>query len=193
MNIRLDRISARRAVHDAYAIQLRTSDPELRTVASSSRDISADAAWSGLQAGKIIAAIEAQPVHLGSWLVWAYGPRVSSFEMPAQARVFDWLSAVSQKEINESQRQYRVATQKKIRDVIAWTVMDYRHFQMTEEHLYPVSEIKKRCQIRHANWKRDFQLWFHWTWMLCEQLDQEGLAPLEDVLTEERRRLRTRS
>ena len=187
--IRLDRIGARQAIWEAYAIHLTSKgfdvlDQVVSTKTASNGSLICNAA----QAGKVIAVIERLPEHLRAWAVWAYGPRTKTFGLSAQGAFFEWLIQDVTIRLLESDRQYREATANKIRDVVAYTVMDYRHKVTTGLHLHPVSDIKKRCGIQHGNWKRDFVEWYDDYREVCNQLDRKVLLPLSNVLLEERRK-----
>ncbi|WOG28261.1 hypothetical protein [Endozoicomonas sp. 8E] len=81
----------------------------------------------------------------------------------------------------ESERNYRPATADKIRDVVALTVLNYRHFVSTDQYLYSDREVRKRCGIIRQNWCRDFAVWKHLYLDRCDQLDRVVLTVIADA------------
>ncbi|UYM16268.1 hypothetical protein [Endozoicomonas euniceicola] len=148
-------LSARQAIHDAYATNLTSKGFEINPVSfpssGNTRKQSNDSRiCHTVEAGIVIAAVEGLEEPFRSWAKWAYGPRTQEF-LPEQNRFFRWLDEDVARRLGESERQYREVTRQRIRDVVAYTVLDYRSFIISGRHLYPVSEIIKRCRIQRQN------------------------------------------
>ncbi len=212
--------SARQAIHDAYALNLRSREFEVSQVAPIKKpDFSAflrsahrrkketrkqllsehnpvgyyredrsgkqnnnHRVADTVEAGMIISVVERLPEPIKSWAVWAYGPRTQDF-LPEQARFFRWLDGDVMANVEAIDRVYREATRHKIRDVVAFTVLDYRSYILSERHLYPVSLIINRCRIQRQNWKRDFKPWHDYYWRLCDEyLDRYCLPAVGKVI-----------
>ena len=172
--------SARQAIHDAYAIHLTSKGFEVNPLASrmGSHSIKQEndlLICNAVEAGKIIAAVEKLDEPFRSWAKWVYAPRTEHF-MPEQGRFFQWLEQDVTENLAKSERDYREATKQRIRDVVAYTVMDYRSYVTNGQHLYPASLIIKKCRIQRQNWKRDFQEWHGVYWKMCDEyLDKTAL------------------
>ena len=179
--------SARQAIHDAYALHLTGKsigiDPrEFWQEGSSKKPDNNRQVCDAVEAGMIIAAVERLEEPYCSWAKWAYGPRVEQ-TLPEQARFFHWLEQDVMNRLVGMERNYRQATRDKIRDVVAYTVLDYRSYAVTERHRYPVKRIIKRCKIHRGNWQRDFQPWHDHYWNFCDrQLDRTVLIPVARVV-----------
>ena len=196
MAIRLDQLGARSAIHDAYSIQLRSKGFDAFEPRIGGTGFDSDyAICDGVMAGRVMALVDALPDLLRHWLVWMYCPavkatnllqshgiRLSVSEHAAQGKVFSWLNDEVGIRLLESDKKYRSATLTKIRDVVAWTVLDYRESICTDKHPYPVSEIKKLCGIAHNNWRRDFACWHQVALDICDALDREALRPVGKML-----------
>lgn len=129
-----------------------------------------------VEAGKIISVVESLEDPFRSWAKWAYGPRTQEY-LPEQRRFFEWLDNDISENFASIDRKYREATQAKIRDMVAYCVMDYRSYILSGNHLYPISLIISKCGIIRQNWKRDFQPWHHYYWCLCDEyLDKASLS-----------------
>ena len=212
--------TARQAIHDAYALHLRSKGFEVNQVSAVSKpDWSAQMAriqrmkeqprvaalaefapvghyrgdqsvkldtdrliWDSVQAGRVIAAVEALPMPMRDWVVWCYGPWGHAFEMNAQASLFGWISEQLDAAITGCQRRYRQVVVGKIRNVVAYTIIDYRHWMATDQHLYSNKAIKKNCRIQHGNWSRDFKQWQLWAHRLSDELDAKALPSVGKVL-----------
>ncbi len=179
--------SARQAIHDAYAIHLTSKGFEVNPLAfqAGSQSIKLDnnlLICNAVEAGKVIAAVENLDEPFRSWAKWAYGPRTEHL-LPEQRRFFQWLEQDVTDKLAESDRDYRESTQRRIRDVVAYTVLDYRSYVTNGQHLYPTSLIIKKCRIQKQNWKRDFQRWQVDFWELCDvSLDRRALFPMNCLL-----------
>ena len=91
--------------------------------------------------------------------------------------------------VGKSERDYREATKQRIRDVVAYTVMDYRSYMTNGRHLYPTSLIIKKCRIQKQNWRRDFQKWHDSYWTLCDDvLDRQALCLLAILIDHDLRK-----
>ncbi|MCW7553322.1 hypothetical protein NX722_11865 [Endozoicomonas gorgoniicola] len=180
-------LSARQAIHDAYATNLTSKGFEINPVSfrssGNTRKQSNDSRiCHTVEAGIVIAAVEGLEEPFRSWAKWAYGPRTQEF-LPEQNRFFRWLDEDVDRRLGESERQYRNSTRQKIKDVVAYSVMDYRSYIISERHLYPVSLIINRCKIIRQNWKRDFEPWHQLYWQLCDTyFDQNCLASVAEVI-----------
>lgn len=173
--------SARTAINRAYSIQLGSPDLE-QTTSRSTKNNSASLIASGIEAGKVIAVVEALPKQLRHWAVWAYGPEAESFSLSAQAGFFKWLVERVDQALANSERQYREATAAKIRDVIAHAVLNHRSRSSNGRDLTPLKEIKRQCGIRPDKWLRDFAPWYSWMLDLCSWLDRKTLPPVGKLL-----------
>ena len=130
----------------------------------------------------VIATVESLEEPYSSWVKWAYGPR-TAHTLPEQGRFFQWLEQDVMTRLEGMERNVRQATCDKVRDVVAYTVLDYRSYSLNERHLYPVNLIIKRCKIHRGNWKRDFQFWHEFYWNFCDrQLDRTALIPVANTL-----------
>ncbi len=135
-----------------------------------------------VEAGMIIAAVEALPEPFRSWAKWAYGPRTEDM-LPEQGRFFRWLDQDVTNNFSEIDRVYREATMEKIRDVVAYAVLDYRSYSVNDRHLYPVNLIINRIGIQRQNWKRDFEPWHAYYWRVCDSyLDKTALPAVASVV-----------
>lgn len=172
--------SARQAIHDAYAIHLTSKGFEANSLAfhSGSQSSKLDnnlLICNAVEAGKVIAAVEKLDEPFRSWAKWAYGPRTEHL-LPDQRRFFQWLAQDVTERLSGSERGYREATIQRIRDVVAYTVLDYRSYVTNGQHLYPSSLIIKKCRIHRQNWKRDYQPWYESYWIFCDScLDKNSL------------------
>ena len=172
--------SARQAIHDAYAIHLTSKGFEVNPLASrmGSHSIKQEndlLICNAVEAGKIIAEVEKLDEPFRSWAKWVYAPRTEHF-MPEQGRFFQWLEHDVTEKLAKSERDYREATKQRIRDVVAFTVMDYRSYVTNGQHLYPTNLIIKKCRIHRQNWKRDYQPWYESYWLFCDScLDKKSL------------------
>ena len=87
--------SARQAIHDAYAIHMRSKgfEPAAAVFARGDRSMDADRLiWDIKDAGKVIAVVENLPLHLKAWCYWCYSPLGNSNQswfkqIDSQARV----------------------------------------------------------------------------------------------------------
>ena len=70
-----------------------------------------------VEAGLIISAVEGLKEPFKSWAKWAYGPRTQEY-LPEQARFFRWLDQDVSDKLASSERKYKEATQRRIRDVL---------------------------------------------------------------------------
>ncbi|MFK0569910.1 hypothetical protein [Endozoicomonas sp.] len=130
----------------------------------------------------IISAVENLEEPFRSWAKWAYGPRTQEY-LPEQARFFRWLDQDVRDNFSSIDRVYRGVTKAIIRDVVAYSVMDYRSYVVSERHLYPTSLIINRCKIHRQNWKRDFESWHQYYWNLCDEyLDRSALVVVGGVV-----------
>ncbi|WP_163372648.1 bacteriophage antitermination protein Q [Endozoicomonas acroporae] len=179
--------SARQAIHDAYAIHLTSRGFEVNPLAfrAGSQSSKLDnnlLICNAVEAGKVIAAVEKLDEPFRSWAKWAYAPRTEHF-MPEQGRFFQWLEQDVTEQLAKSGRDYREATKQRIRDVVAYTVLDYRSYVTNGQHLYPSSLIIKKCRIQKQNWKRDFQMWHAKYWNVCDKiLDANTLILLKNLI-----------
>ena len=134
------------------------------------------------EAGMVISTVENLPEPFKSWAKFAYGPRTQEF-LPEQAQFFRWLENDVVENFENINRVYRKATKDKIRDVVAYAVLDYRSYSISERHLYPVSLVISRCGIIRQNWNRDFLPWHRYYWNLCDSfLDQTCLPPVAQIV-----------
>lgn len=213
-------LSARQAIHDAYAMHLTSKGFEvnlveaarkpdfssyLRKVHRSSEEkreeklagfnpvgfYSEDKilkennnlqVCNAVEAGMIIAAVEGLSEPFQSWAKWAYGPRCENFR-PEQGRFFGWLEKDVSENFESIDRVYREVTREKIRDVVAFSVFDYRSFVVNGRNLYPINLIINKCKIHRGNWKRDFEPWHGYYWQLCDTyLDKSALPSVASVV-----------
>ena len=145
--------SARQAIHDAYAIHLTSKGFEVNPLASRTGSHSIKQGndlliCNAVEAGKIIAAVEKLDEPFRSWAKWVYAPRTEQL-MPEQGRFFKLLEQDVTEQLVKSERDYREATKQRIRDVVAYTVMDYRSYMTNGRHLYPTSLIIKNAGFRN--------------------------------------------
>ena len=179
--------SARQAVHDAYAVHLtgKSTGIDLREFweeGQSKKPDNNQQVCNAVEAGMVIATVESLEEPYSSWVKWAYGPR-TVHTLPEQGRFFQWLEQDVMTRLEGMERNVRQATCDKVRDVVAYTVLDYRSYSLNERHLYPVNLIIKRCKIHRGNWKRDFQFWHEFYWNFCDrQLDRTALIPVANTL-----------
>ena len=179
----LDQMSAREAIHESYGVQMTVSQSALEPrTTSGTKNISNSLIAAGCEAGKLISVVESLPRHIRHWAVWAYGPQVERFELPAQAGLFTWLSDQVDFVLDASGREYGESMRERIRSVVAYTVINHRHFSNARKPLHPVSEIKKLCKIHHQSWQRDFQPWKEWAELLCADLDRLSLPVVSKLL-----------
>lgn len=94
----------------------------------------------------IISVVENLDEPFRSWAKWAYAPRTQEY-LPEQSKFFKWLDADVLDNFSCIDRVIRDSTKIKIKDVVAYSVMDYRSYTISEKHLYPVSLIINRCVI----------------------------------------------
>ncbi|WP_257285163.1 bacteriophage antitermination protein Q [Endozoicomonas sp. SESOKO1] len=135
-----------------------------------------------VEAGMIISAVERLDDPFKAWVKWAYGPRTEEF-LPEQGRFFRWLDNDVTENFASIDRVYREVTKEKIRDVVAYTVLNYRSFVISGRELYPKNLIINRCKIHRCNWKRDFETWHDYYWNLCDHyLDRLGLPTVASVV-----------
>lgn len=179
--------SARQVIHDAYALHLMGKstgiDPkEFWQESQSRKPDNNQQVCNAVEAGMVIATVESLPEPYCSWAKWAYGPQTER-TLPEQGRFFQWLEQDVNCRLESMEHNYRQATRNKIRDVVAYTVLDYRSYAVNERHSYPVSQIIKRCKIHRGNWQRDFQPWHEHYWTVCDrQMDRTALIPVADTL-----------
>ncbi|WP_299730136.1 bacteriophage antitermination protein Q [uncultured Endozoicomonas sp.] len=172
--------SARQAIHDAYAIHLTSKGFDVNPVAfrSGGKSNKLDnnrLICNAVEAGMVIAAVEKLEEPFRSWAIWAYGPRTKHF-LPEQGRFFQWLEQDVTERLAKSERDYREATEQRIRDVVAYTVLDYRSYAANGRHLYSTSLVINKCRIHRQNWKRDFLSWHEYYWQFCDHnLDRTSL------------------
>lgn len=171
-------ISARQAIHDAYATNLIRKGLEINPVcfgaAGKTKKQNNDSRiCHTVEAGIVIAAVEGLDEPFRSWAKWAYGPRTQEF-LPEQAFLFQWLEQDINEHFSSIDREYREVTKQKIRDVVTYCVLDYRSYTISGKHLYPVSLIINRCGIIRQNWKRDFESWHRYYWGLCDEFLDRG-------------------
>ncbi|UYM16217.1 hypothetical protein [Endozoicomonas euniceicola] len=213
-------ISARQAIHDAYATNLTSKGFEVNLVALScspdfsqhlqsihrrkqqhrekllaefnpvgfysedriGKDCNNHRICHNVEAGKVISVVESLDEPFRSWAKWAYGPRTQEY-LREQRTFFQWLDNDITENFSSIDRKYREVTKQKIRDVVAYCVMDYRSYIISGKHLYPVPLIINRCGIIRQNWKRDFESWHRYYWDLCDEyLDPGCLLALGAVL-----------
>ena len=179
--------SASVAIHDAFAMEFvgkgRDFSKMLAMDFKSSRGYR-DMDWRHVdkaEAGLIMKALSSLPEHQQAWAIWCHGPEVPEF-LPDQRRFFSWLNDEIGMRLLESERNYRFATCRKIRDVVAYSVMDYRSFVTNGQNKYPVKKIRKECGILQNNWNRDFKHWYDCGWALCDDLDRRVLPLVGGVL-----------
>ena len=175
--------SARQAIHDAYAIHLTSKGFEVNPLAfrAGGQSSKLDNDWlicNAVEAGMVITVVEKLEEPFRSWAKWAYGPRTEHF-LPEQGRFFDWLEQDVTERLASSERDYREVTKQRIRDVVAYTVLDYRSYAINGRHLYPTNLIIKKCRIQKQNWRRDFLFWQDYYWKLCdEHMDKRSLIEI---------------
>lgn len=180
-------LSARQAVHDAYAVHLTGKSTGINPKdfweeGQSKKPDNNQQVCNAVEAGMVIATVESLEEPYSSWAKWAYGPK-TEHTLPEQARFFQWLEQDVMSRLDGMERNIREATREKVRDVVAYTVLDYRSYSINERHLYPVNLIIKRCKIHRQNWKRDFQSWHEYYWNFCDrQLDRTALIPVAETL-----------
>ena len=180
-------ISARQAIHDAYATNLTSKGFEVNPVgfrsgSKTNKQNNDNRICHTVEAGIVIAAVEALEEPFRSWAKWAYGPRTQEF-LPEQNCFFRWLDSSVTENFASIDREYRQVTKQKIRDVVAYSVMDYRSYTISGKHLYPVSMIIKRCGIIRQNWKRDFEHWHRYYWRVYnDYLDRSALVTVGEVV-----------
>lgn len=179
-------LSARQAIHDAYATNLTGKGLDFNPVSFGAkgrcRQSNDNRICHTVEAGMVIAVVESLDEPFQSWAKWAYAPRTQEY-LPEQARFFQWLDQDVTEQFACIDRDYREATKQRIRDVVAYTVMDYRSFIVSERHLYPTSLIIKHCKIQRQNWQRDFESWHRYYWGLCDgSFDRTALMPVGSVL-----------
>ena len=179
--------SARQVIHDAYALHLMGNSTGLDPKAfwregQAKKPNNNQQVCNAVEAGLVIATVESLAEPYCSWAKWAYGPQ-TEHTLPEQGRFFQWLEQDVNCRLDSMERDYRQATRHKIRDVVAYTVLDYRSYAVNERHLYPVSQIIKRGKIHRGNWQRDFQPWHEHYWTVCDrQLDRTVLIPVAKTL-----------
>ena len=208
--------SARRAIHDAYAINLTSRGFEVKhTAAVTKPDFSSylfsvnrrlpdnrvkllaefkpvgfytgdyvpggdnnQTICNTAEAGVIISAVQSLPEPFQSWAIWAYGPQTEHFK-PEQTRFFCWLENDIQNNLEAIQRKYKKPAIQKIRQVVAYTVLNYRAYLVNGTRPYPDSRIVKECRIQRQNWKKDYQSWSRYYWLRCDNyLDAKALRPV---------------
>ena len=176
---------ARQAIHDAYALHLtgKNTGVDMNTFwHERHKPDNNQQVCKAVAAGMVIAAVESLEPHCSSWAKWAYGPQ-SRHTLAAQGHFFHWLDQDVTRRLDAMARNYRQATRDKIRDVVAYTMLDYRSHAHNGRHLYPVNRIIKRCNIHRGNWQRDFHAWHEHYWNVCDQqLDQTVLIPVAETL-----------
>ncbi len=213
-------LSARQAIHDAYALNLTSKGLEVNFVSeakkpdfaqylrnvhrckdetrdrlldefnpvgfftedSSQKLNTNNLICHAVEAGMIISAVEGLPEPFKAWAKWAYGPRTEEF-LPEQGRFFRWLDQDVTENFESIDRVYREVTREKIRDVVAYTVLNYRSYVINGKQLYPTSLIINRCKIHRQNWKRDFESWHDYYWNLCDTyLDKSALPSVASIV-----------
>ena len=171
--------SASHAIHQAFCIDM-VCKGVLDAMSMGFSSVKKDKGWrhcDEVESGIVQGVLSRLPEHLQAWAVWCHGPRVAEF-LPEQGRFFHWLNEDVGIRLLSADRNYRPATCDKIRDVVGYTVMDYRHYTATGEHLYPVKEIRKRCGIQRQNWNRDFADWHEYYWLLCDKALDRAVLPV---------------
>ena len=179
--------SARQAIHDAYAVYLtgKSTGINPRDFLEESQLKKPDnnqQVCNAVEAGMVIATVENLEEPYSSWAKWAYGPR-TEHALAEQSRFFQWLEQDVMTRLDGLEKNIRQATGDKVRDLVAYTVLDYRSYSVNERHLYPVNLIIKRCKIHRQNWKRDFLSWHQYYWTFCdEHLDRAALIPVSETI-----------
>ncbi len=213
--------SARQAIHDAYAINLRSRGFDVSHMAPvrkpdfsprlfainkrppgnreqllaaykpvgyycgdhvSGGDINA-MICNTAEAGVIISAVESLEEPFQPWAIWAYGPHTQHYKTE-QARFFSWLEQDINNNLEAINRRYRKAAIEKIRQVVAYTVLDYQAYLINGTRAYPASKIIRECRIQRQNWTRDFVRWNQYYWNLCDTwLDAMALRPVAKAIS----------
>ncbi|WP_163370954.1 hypothetical protein [Endozoicomonas acroporae] len=179
--------SSSQAIHEAFALGFRARGQDIKKMLSmdfKSTRGSRDMNWQHvdkLAAGLIMDALSSLPAHLQDWAVWCHGPRIEEY-LPEQGRFFAWLNDDVAIRLLESERAYRPGTAAKVRDVVAYAVLDYRSYTTTGRHEYSVKRICKECGIVQNNWHRDFKTWHDYGWTLCDRLDAKVLPVVGKVV-----------
>ena len=175
--------SASHAIQQAYSIDM--TNKRGLAIDMNFSTVTRDMGWrhcDEVESGIIQAALSRLPDHLQAWAIWCHGPRVPEF-LPEQGRFFAWLNDDVAIRLLSTDKNYHAATCDKIRDLVAYTAMDYRHYTATGEHLYPVRVIRKRCGILRQNWKPNFVEFHEHYWQLFDQvLDRTVLSVVAQAL-----------
>ncbi len=186
--------SASQAIHEAYALGFKGKGLDIKKMLSadfkSSRGFK-DRNWQHVnecEAGLILLALAELDPHLQAWAVWCHGPRVPEY-LPEQGKFFEWLNndvgiQLLEYELEHRKKPFSDAVCSKIRDVVAYTALDYRHFSAIGKHLYSDSQIQKEAGIHRQNWKRDYQRWQSYAWRLFDELDRMLLPLVGGVVSE---------
>ncbi|WP_257282134.1 hypothetical protein [Endozoicomonas sp. ISHI1] len=184
--------SASQAIHDAYALGFKNKGLDVHRMLTadfkSSRGYK-DRNWQHVdecESGLILLALAELQPHLQDWAVWCHGPRVAEY-LPEQGRFFEWLNQEVGIRLLEYELEYRKkpfseAVSSKIRDVVAYTALNYRHFTTTGQHQYSDSDIQKEASIHRQNWKRDYERWQSYAWRLFDELDRQILPLVAGVV-----------
>ncbi|GAA4652066.1 hypothetical protein GCM10023116_43500 [Kistimonas scapharcae] len=190
----LRRLNVRDAICAAYGVQMKSKPLDLQESTYQStkgtKPISNSLIADGIEAGKVIAAVESLPKHLRAWAVWAYAPRVPEWELPAQGVFFQWFADDVAIRLLEMEKVPRAGTADRIRSVSAWAALNWRDEKVSGKRPYSEAVIQKACGIQRQNWKRDYLCWYEWACGLCRGLDSEALAPVSAVLTAEKAKAR---
>lgn len=190
---------ARQAIHDAYAIHHRGGNPEVTGASSlpacrgkNKARASATVTKKGnpwaivdqVEAGKIIAAVEALPAVARAWMLFAYAPSRFAGQHVVEQLIEHAYGAIFGTD-GDSWSGKAVKTQRVLR-LVSTALQDLAHSLVSMKPKFTAAERAREIGVGVKNWHRDWSPLYIKVLSVFGALDQAGLPSVIGVVIAER-------
>jgi hypothetical protein len=168
--------SAGQAIHDAYAIHLRT--PEFGATRSGGATNYSSQVANCVEAGKVIAVVEALPTDTRHWLMFCYGPACSHYMKSA------WHVAGV---LWEQMQQHGISDKKRlaISGLCMIVAQDFQAKLLRGEVTHAPGKVAKLLGVSPDHYRRDYGPWINRMERVLDAWDAEGLCAVGAVVYRE--------
>jgi hypothetical protein len=177
-------ISAAQSIHDAYAMHLSTPESSQPGWGSTGARDNGMRIVGCIEAGKIIAVVEALPCDVRDWLMFAYGPGTQHFAGAAW-RVATELWQRIDAELS-ARGGVRAAKRKALAALCMIAAQDYRAKVARGRGQHQTEVIAKLLRVPASNYQRDYGPWIERMELMMEAWDREGRRTVGVVVAQER-------
>ncbi len=181
-------ISAAQAIHDAYAIHLATPAGGAFDIRLTGGAHDANMRIAGcVEAGKVIAVVEAQPREVRDWLLFCHGPGTEHFAGAAW-RVSTALWQRIEVALGEAGR----VREKKRRALAALCMIaaqDYQAKLLRGSVMHSPEKIARLLKVPAGNYQRDYGPWIERMEQIMDAWDRQGRQAVGVLVSDERKKL----